>query len=251
MLFTDPGTYTATATDSLSADAPLHPRRKNGMSRSRRTQHAPLRFCPAGTTGSGTPGLLRKPESFIYTPASGFASLILRSTVRPLQGRNIICSLPRDSLALIPRLSILRLLQSRSGMASMAGVCTLIICAGSIALGPLRWGYWECCAPRLRRGGATGRCCAPRLRRGGATGSTAPLASAALGLLGGAAPLASAALGLLGVPHPSPPPRWGYWEVLRWLRYAGWRAVLFVVSVLFVVFVLSVLFRLARAVWGH
>ena len=133
----------------------------------------PHRLCRAGATGNGTPGLLRKPEGFIYTPASGFASLILRSTVRPLQGQNIICSLPRDSLALIPRLSILRLLQSRSGMASMAGVCTLIICAGSIALGPLRWGYWEYCAPRLRRGGATG--------------STAPLASAAVGLLGGAA----------------------------------------------------------------
>ena len=56
------------------------------------------------------------------------------------------------------------------------------------------------------------------------------------------------AVGLLGVLRPSPPPRWGYWEVLRWLRYAGWRAVLFV---LFVVFVLFVLFRLARAVWGY
>ena len=32
-------------------------------------------------------------------------------------------------------------------MASMAGVCTLIICAGSIALGPLRWGYWEVLRP--------------------------------------------------------------------------------------------------------
>ena len=31
-----------------------------------------------------------------------------------------------------------RLLQSRSGVASMAGVCTLIICACSIALEPLR-----------------------------------------------------------------------------------------------------------------
>ncbi len=126
------------------------------MNRSRCAEQAPPRFCPAGTTGSGTPGLLRNPESFFYTHASGFASLILRSTVRPLQGRKIGSYLPRDSLALIPRLSILRLPQSRGGVASMAGACTLIICAGSIALGPLLWGYWEyragfCCVLASRR----------------------------------------------------------------------------------------------------
>ena len=49
------------------------------------------------------------------TPASGRASLILWSSVRPLQGRNIGDALPRDSLTLIPRLSMIRLLQSRSG----------------------------------------------------------------------------------------------------------------------------------------
>ena len=140
------------------------------MNRSRCAEQAPPRFCPAGTTGSGTLGLLRNPESFFYTPASGFASLILRSTVRPLQGRNIGSYLPRDSLALIPRLSILRLLQSRGGVASMAGACTLIICAGSIALGPLRWGYWEyrtgfCCVLASRRVCPVSRVCRVRCVR--------------------------------------------------------------------------------------
>ena len=40
--------------------------------------------------------------------SAGYALLILRSFVRPLQGRIIRYALPRDSLALIPRLSMLR-----------------------------------------------------------------------------------------------------------------------------------------------
>lgn len=41
--------------------------------------------------------------------ASGFSSLIVRSTVRHLQGRNIGGVLPRDSPTLIPRAAICRL----------------------------------------------------------------------------------------------------------------------------------------------
>ena len=66
--------------------------------------------------------------------------------------------------------TILRLLQSRGGVASMAGACTLIICAGSIALGPLRWGYWEyrtgfCCVLASRRVCPVSRVCRVRCVR--------------------------------------------------------------------------------------
>ena len=62
------------------------------------------------------------------------ALLILRSFVRPLQGRNIRYALPRDSLTLIPKLSMLRLFQSRC-----AGfVFLFLLPCGYAALAPLR-----------------------------------------------------------------------------------------------------------------
>ena len=60
----------------------------------------------------------------------------------------------------------------------MAGACTLIICAGSIALGPLLWGYWEYRA---------GFCCVLASRRVCPVSGSLALCPLALRLLGGAA----------------------------------------------------------------